>query len=76
MDTAVQDFTSQEVLRPCLEWITGVTRESGKIVKEGFLCPNVSVDIKEGDHDVVTEYDRRTEDYLMQAIRDKYPEHK
>lgn len=70
------DFTNAEVLEECLEWIKGVARASGEIVKEGFNCPSVSVDIKEAHYDLVTEYDRRTEDYLIAAIRTKYPEHK
>lgn len=70
------DFSHGEVLRECLEWIKGVTRESGKIVKEGFLSRNVAVDYKDGFYDVVTEYDRRTEEYLMGAIKAKYPGHK
>lgn len=70
------DFTDKEVLRECLEWIKGVTREGGEIVKEGFLRPDVAVNIKEGYYDLVTEYDGRTEEYLMGAIRKKYPGHK
>lgn len=70
------DFTDASVLNECLEWIKEVTKESGKIVKEGFVCSNVNVDFKDDFYDLVTEYDRRTEDYLVGAIRAKYPDHK
>lgn len=74
--SATTDFSRAEVLRECLEWIKDVSREGGRIVKEGFLNPTVAVDYKEGYYDVVTEYDRRTEEYLMAAISSKYPGHK
>lgn len=70
------DFSCAKTLRECLEWMEQVVREAGKIVKEGFEKPNMRVDTKEGYYDVVTEFDRRSEDYIIQVIREKYSTHK
>lgn len=69
------DFFDASVLRECVEWTKNITREAGKIVKEGFYMKNVTVDHKLGLYDVVTEFDQRTENFLIAAIKEKYPGH-
>lgn len=71
-----QDFLNAKVLSECLNWITEVTREAGALVKEGFYRRDVAVTTKTAFYDLVTEYDNRTEDFLLQAIRERYPTHK
>lgn len=59
----------------CYVFINELAIEAGKVVKEGF-SKTKNVDYKTSDYDLVTEYDRRCEELLIQGIRDKYPTHK
>lgn len=49
--------------------------DAGKVVNEGFLKTK-NIDYKANNFDLVTEYDRRCEELLIQGIRNKYPDHK
>lgn len=73
---AALDFTDKTVLQECLQWIKEVAKQAGGIVTEGFLSEVIAVDVKTAFYDLVTEYDTRTEEYLIKAILDKYPDHK
>lgn len=70
------DFFNAKVLKECLSWVTEVTKEAGAIVKEGFYKRDVAVTTKTAFYDLVTEYDNRTEDFVLEAIRKRYPTHK
>lgn len=70
------DFSDGIVLKECLNWVVGVTKEAGQIVKEGFYRRDVAVNTKDGFYDLVTVYDGRTEEFLLSAIKEKYPGHK
>lgn len=69
-------FANPSVLAECLEFVKDIVRRSGTIVREGFLNRTMKVETKTAFFDLVTEYDRRTEEFLMAAIQAKYPGHK
>lgn len=56
-------------------FIGGLTVKAGKVVTEGFY-KSKNVEYKTANFDVVTEYDRRCEDLLIQEISRRYPHHK
>ncbi|KAJ4436033.1 uncharacterized protein [Periplaneta americana] len=57
------------------ETVLGITREAGKIIKEG-IARTKNVDTKLGSWDLVTQYDRRVEKVLVAEISKKFPSHK
>ncbi|KDR22876.1 inositol monophosphatase 2-like isoform X1 [Zootermopsis nevadensis] len=57
------------------ETVLGITRDAGKIIKEG-IARTKNVDTKLGSWDLVTQYDRRVENVLMKEISKKFPSHK
>ncbi len=59
----------------CYIFINELAIEAGNLVREGF-SKTKNVDYKTSSHDLVTEYDRRCEELLIQGIQKKYPEHK
>jgi myo-inositol-1(or 4)-monophosphatase len=48
---------------------------AGEILLSGFGT-GVAVEYKKGDIDLVTEYDRKSEKYILDQIRARYPEHR
>lgn len=69
-------FEEVAVLTECMEYMIEVTKKAGELVKEGFLDRSKLIETKEVYYDVVTEYDRQTEDFLIGKIKAKYPDHK
>lgn len=69
-------FANPAVRAECLEFVKDVVRASGEIVKEGFRNRTMKVETKTAFYDLVTEYDQKTEEYLVAALRKKYPDHK
>lgn len=59
----------------CYTFINELAIDAGKVVKEGF-SKTTNVDYKTSSFDLVTEYDRRCEEVLIQGIQNKYPNHK
>lgn len=55
--------------------VNGLAIDAGVVAKEGFLKTK-SIEYKSSNFDLVTEYDRRCEELLIQGIRNKYPDHK
>ncbi len=45
------------------------------IIKEGFESDHIHADSKEGRHNLVTEYDRRSEERIVSMIREVFPDH-
>lgn len=64
-----------ELVDGCYIFINELAIEAGKVVKEGF-SKTKNVDYKTSNFDLVTEYDRRCEELLIQGIKSKYPNHK
>ncbi|MCF7806878.1 MAG: inositol monophosphatase [Simkaniaceae bacterium] len=48
--------------------------DAGKILREGFGT-TFAIEAKDGKHDIVTEYDYKSERFLLDAIAKKHPEH-
>lgn len=44
-----------------------------QVVKE---AKNIVIELKESDFDIVTEYDRKVEETLINHIKNKFPNHK
>lgn len=58
------------------DFVLSLTKEIGEVMKEGFYT-KLNVETKNGIcWDVVTEYDRKVEDFLIKNISEKYPSHK
>lgn len=69
-------FEDLNTLRECLKHVVSLTREAGLIVKQGYYDRDLLVEDKGSPGDLVTEYDRRTENFLIESIRKTYPNHK
>ena len=61
------------MMDPTLSDIETLARDAGSILKSGFR-QNLQIHHK-GVIDLVTEMDRKSESYLIQRIRDKFPTH-
>lgn len=57
------------------DYVLALTVEIGEVMNEGFHS-TYKVETKTASWDVVTEYDRRVEDFLIKKISEKYPTHK
>lgn len=61
----------QEALEEAKVW----AREAGRIQKENFGAHNLRMDTKSSRVDLVTEIDLRSEQYLLEAIHQRWPDH-
>lgn len=66
-------------MNPELQDVISLARGAGEILRAGFsrrpgFGPEIEVSSK-GDFDLVTEIDRRAEDYLIGQIRKRFPDH-
>lgn len=61
----------EKVLIEVKNWV----REVGQIQKENLRKENLIVNTKSSEIDLVTEIDELSEEFLINAIRDKYPQH-
>ncbi|MBN2479299.1 MAG: inositol monophosphatase [Parachlamydiales bacterium] len=50
--------------------------KAGEVLKEGFLNTKFKVSKKEGTHNLVTEYDYKSETIIIDIIKKNYPDHK
>lgn len=66
---------NQEELDECFEFVSNLVKKCGEILLEGFKDPG-EVSNKGAEHDLVTFYDGKIEEVLMDSIRVKYPNHK
>lgn len=64
-----------KLIDDCYTFIKELAVDAGKVVNEGFSKVK-SVECKTGNYDLITEYDRRCEELLIQGILNKYPNHK
>lgn len=77
--TTVQFSTAEnQLIDECFDFVSTVIKKAGEFVKEGFSKTNTDLGIteKEDNWDMVTEYDKKTEAYLINAIKTQYPDHK
>jgi len=64
-----------EELDDCFAFVDNLVRQCGDILLEGFKdCGYVTN--KGADHDLVTLYDGKIENVLIDGIKEKYPDHK
>jgi len=68
----------QNLIDDCNELIKYLVRNAGELVKEGYFksIDSVQVEEKVANWDVVTEYDQKVEEYLLNGIKAKYPNHR
>lgn len=64
-----------KTLDECFDHVYKLTLECGKIVKEAS-SKTKNITTKADRHDLVTEYDKKVEEILMNGIKAKYPHHK
>lgn len=70
--------TENHLIDDCFTFIKTLVQNAGELVKEGYLKSNNDLGIveKEAKWDMVTDYDKKTEAFLINAISSEYPEHK
>lgn len=78
MATVVK-FSADEnrLIDDCFDFIKPVIRNGGELVKDGFSKSNDDLGIvNKASWDLVTDYDKKTETFLIDAIKMEYPDHK
>lgn len=70
--------TENRLIDEYYDFIKHLVKIAGVLVKEGYDKSNDDKGITEkiANWDMVTEYDKKTEEFLKTSIRDKYPNHK
>lgn len=70
--------TENRLIDEYYDFIKNLVKKAGFLVKEGYDKSNDDKGIKEkvANWDMVTEYDKKTEDFLKTSIRNKYSNHK
>lgn len=76
--TTIFSTDENQLIDECFDFIKSVIREAGEYVKEGFSKANddLGIEEKEDNWDMVTEYDKKTETFLINSIKTQYPQHK
>lgn len=67
---------SREEIDSYHSFIYPLAIRAGEILLEGYRSERKCVDIKSDFYDVVTDYDNKIEDFLIQEISSVYPDHK
>lgn len=67
---------SQADIEELYNFIHPLAIEAGEILMEGYEMASKNVSIKGDFYDVVTDYDNMIEDFLMEKILARYPDHK
>lgn len=60
----------------CYNLALDLVLKAGSLVKDGFEKMSKTVHTKSGSWDLVTEYDSKVEQLLINGITDKYPNHR
>lgn len=79
MATAAVKFSADEnqLIDDCFAFIKPIIRNAGELVKEGFSKSNNDVGVVDkSSWEKVTDYDMKTEAFLLNAIKAKYADHK
>lgn len=76
--SAIFSSDENQLIDECFDFIQTVVKNAGEFVKEGFFLAkdDLGIEEKEDNWDMVTEYDKKTEANLINAIKTKYPNHK
>ncbi|BFF97337.1 inositol monophosphatase 2 [Drosophila madeirensis] len=75
MSSAVKGQPS-DVVEELYNFIYPLAVQAGEILMEGYERTSKNVSIKGDFYDVVTDYDNKIEDFLMEQILARYPDHK
>lgn len=67
---------SQADIEELYNFIHPLAIKAGEILMEGYEMASKNVSIKGDFYDVVTDYDNKIEDFLMEKILARYPDHK
>ena len=62
-------------LEKALESVQGVAREVGRMQRENLGRQDLLMDRKSTSIDIVTEIDRRSEEFIVGFLRKEYPAH-
>ncbi|XP_003702625.1 inositol monophosphatase 1 isoform X1 [Megachile rotundata] len=66
---------SKEELTHCYDFVLNLTIESGKVIRDAIQgCKNIET--KAGDWDLVTQYDKKVEEILLNNLSKQFPKHK
>lgn len=79
MATADVKFSAEEnqLIDDCFAFIKPVIRNAGELVNEGFSRSNDDVGVvNKSSWDKVTDYDLKTEAFLLNAIKAEYADHR
>lgn len=68
--------SDEHLANACYNLALDLVRKAGQVVKEGFEKLTKTVDTKAGSWDLVTEYDAKVEQLLIDGITEKYPDHR
>lgn len=70
--------TENQLIDDCFAFIKTVVKDAGTFVAEGFAKTNADLGIVEkvANWDMVTDYDKKTEAFLINAIKTEYSDHK
>ncbi|XP_031828677.1 inositol monophosphatase 1-like [Nomia melanderi] len=66
---------SNEELDHCYDFVLTLTAEAGKIIRDA-IQGSKKIETKAGDWDLVTQYDKKVEDILINSIAKEFPKHK
>ncbi|KZC04626.1 PREDICTED: inositol monophosphatase 1-like [Dufourea novaeangliae] len=66
---------SNEDLDYCYDFVLKLTIESGKIIRDA-IQGSKKIETKAGDWDLVTQYDKKMEEFLINSIAKEFPKHK
>lgn len=78
MTTELFSDTENQLIDECFEFAKKLVKDAGELVKDGYSKSNdeLGIEAKEAKFDMVTDYDKNTEAFLINAISAKYPDHK
>lgn len=66
-----------QLIDDCFAFAKTLVRNAGELVREGYFKTNDELNIAAKEKwDLVTEYDKKVEDFLINGIRAEYPDHK
>lgn len=78
MASATFAAAEQQMIDEYFAFVSELVREAGEIVREGYDKSDADkgISAKVANWDMVTEYDKKTEDFLISSISEQYPTHK
>lgn len=78
MSATVFSHAENQLIDEYFEFAKSLVTIAGNLVREGYSKSNEDLGIveKEAKWDMVTDYDKKTEAFLIGEISSKYPDHK